>query len=149
MQGLGRDINALLKYKKALAQTDITAGGGADAVEITGTTIDLNALTERPESVSFAIPCEATLSADETLIVTGKIETSPDNSTWTVTVASATLGTISATGSDVFKMGTHVTDQNVRYVRCKVTPTMSHYETDTAKIDAVAVFGGHDVAPTT
>jgi hypothetical protein len=141
MEALGRDIKALTYPVYALASTAVTAGGGGDAAEITGSTIDTMA-QPKAESVVFEIPCVTTLTADKTLVVAGKIQDSANGSDWTDLVASATLLTLIATGSGVARVGVDLNKAR-RYVRVMATPNLSHTSTDTAVVGAgIAEFGG-------
>ena len=153
MDAFGCDIASQILLKHALAETNATAAGSGDATLITGSTLDLTALAQRPRSVCFAIPCEATLAATKTLVVTGSIETSADGSNWDVEVATATLLTLTgqtggSTEKGFAKVGCTLAKKDVKYVRVKATPDLNASGTDTAKIGAgVAIFGGLDSYP--
>ena len=137
----------------ALTSTAVTAGGTGDATEITGATISLATQSRRVASVEFEIPVRAVLSATETIVVVGKIETSPDNSTWTALATNATLLTLTGgsggtTETGVARIGCDVMQNNYQYIRVKVTPDMSKANTDTAVVGAgVAILASSDQQP--
>lgn len=149
MKAHGKDINALTRAVFARAATAaITAAGAGDNTEITGDTINVQTLAERPSSVSFEIPVTATLAATETCIVTGLIEKSVDGSTWVTLVASATLLTLTgasggSTEKGVARIGADIIQSDCNYIRFKATPDLSRSGTDTMQVGAaVAIFGG-------
>ncbi len=137
----------------ALQSTAVTAGGSGDATEITGTTINLATQSRRVASVDFEIPVRAVLGANETITVVGKIETSPDNSTWTALATNATLLTLTGgsggtTEVGVARIGCDVLQNNYQYIRVKVTPDMSRANTDTAVVGGgVAILASSDQQP--
>jgi hypothetical protein len=127
-----------------LTHTSLTAAGTGDNTAAPGASIDVTSFAAgRAESVAFLIQASASLTASKTLVVTGKIETSDDGSTWTVAVASATLLTLSATGTNAgtAKVGVSL-EYCKKYVRVNLTPDLNATGTDTATVSAVAVFFG-------
>jgi hypothetical protein len=137
----------------ALVSTAVTAGGSGDATEIVGPAIVLSNLSRRASSVEFAIPVRAVLGATQTCVVVGKIETSPDGSTWTELAANATLLTLTGgsggtTETGVARIGCDLIQSDFQQVRVKVTPDLNRANTDTAVVGAgVAVFASSDQQP--
>lgn len=148
MQSHGKDIKGqTLSAYAGNASAAITAGTGSDNSEITGDSVDIQALAKRPASVCFEIPIQATLADTETMTATGLIEKSADGSSWSTLLASATLLTLLSDGGStekgVARMGADIVESDCRYVRYKITPDLSASGTDTMQIGAgVAVFGG-------
>jgi len=128
----------------ALTSTAVTAGGSGDATEITGATITLATQSRRVASVEFEIPVRAVLAATATITIVGKIETSPDNSTWTALAG----GAGGSTETGVARIGCDLLQNNYQYVRVKVTPDMSAANTDTAVVGAgVVILASSDQQP--
>lgn len=141
MQSHGKDLKGETLSAFCLAGS-LTAAGTGDNTQIVGSVITIGSLAQRPSSVVFEIAAKATLTTDKTLIVTGLVEVSADNSNWTTEVASATLITLTATGSGMARIGVDLVQSDLKYIRLSVTPDLSHSGTDTAIVAAVAVFGG-------
>lgn len=146
-----RNIKAFTQSKFALVSTSITAAGAGDATEIDGVSIEIAAMTKRPSSVVFEIPCRAVLAATKTLVVIGNLQESEDGSVWTdIPGTSATLLTLTgdtggSTETGTARMGCDVVRKDITHIRCQVTPDLNNTATDTAVIGAgVAVFGGND-----
>lgn len=148
MQSHGKDLKGATISAYAEAASTATAGGSGDATLVTGDAIDIQALSARPASVVFEIPVSAVLAENETCTVTGLIEKSADNSSWSTLVASATLLTLTgasggSTEKGTARVGADIIESSCRYVRVKYTPDLSRANTDTAALGAtVAVFGG-------
>jgi len=148
MQSHGKDLKGKTISVFARAATAvITAAGAGDNTEITGDSIDLQALAARPSTVVIEIPVYAVLADAETCIVTGLLEKSADNSTWETMVASATLLTLLSDGGTtekgVARIGADLIESDCRYIRFKATPNLSRAGTDTMQVGgAVAVFCG-------
>lgn len=149
MLGLGRNIKVLLKAVYALASTAITAASTGDATTVNGSAIDTTLY--EAESISFEIPCKATLTNAQTFTVKGTIEhSSTSNSGFTAVVAEATLLTLTSTGATEYGVARAGVDLNkcLKYVRVTAYPDLSHTGTDTATMGAgVAVFGGLQELP--
>ena len=151
MHSHGKDLKGLTLSKFArVATAEITAAGSGDNTEITGDSIDLEALDARPASVCVEIPVRATLAAGATCVVTGKLEKSADGSTWSDLTTSGNLLTLTgasggSTEKGVARLGADLIQSGCRYIRSKVTPNLSASGTDTMLVGAqVAVFGGLD-----
>lgn len=145
-----RDIKAYTQSVFALTSTSVTAAGSGDATEINGASIEIAALSKRPSSVVFEIPCRAVLTATKTLTVIGNLQESEDGSAWTdIPGTSATLLTLTgeaggSTETGTARMGCDVVRKDITHIRCQVTPDLNNTATDTAVIGAgVAVFGGN------
>ena len=155
MNGLGLDIAALTKGVFAFPSTAVTAGGSGDATLITGVSLDISALAQRPRSVNFVIPFKFTLAAAETVDLACSIETSPDDTNWTVETSTEINATLTgaaggSTNTGCAEIGCNLTRAGVKYVRVKCTPDCSAKGTDAGVVGAaVAVFGGQNVLPTT
>jgi hypothetical protein len=153
MKSHGKDLKAQTHSVFARISTgSITAAGAGDNTEITGDTINIQTLPNRPASVVFEIPVVAVLGATQTCIVTGLIEKSVDGTTWTTMLASATLLTLlggsgGTTEKGVARMGADLIESNANYVRFKATPDLNRAGTDTMTVGAaVAIFGGFETA---
>jgi hypothetical protein len=147
MQSHGKDLKGQTLSFYARVGSTATAGSTGDNTEVTGDSIDITALSARPASVVFEIPVSAVLADTESIVVTGLIESSADNSTWETLVASATLLTMTSDGGTtekgVARIGADLIQSDVNYIRFKATPNLSRANTDTAALGAaVAVFGG-------
>lgn len=153
------NIGSQLVQAYGMASTALTAGAGGDNAEITGRSIDLTLLASRPKSGRFVLPLVAVLANTKSLVVTGKIEVSHNDSDWVVLVASATLETLTSDGGtteygeahmDALDLQRNVpgTTNPIRYVRAKATPNLTATGTDTATVGAgVWVFGGLNETP--
>lgn len=148
MASLGRDISHELIAKYAFASTAVTAAGSGDATEIVGLTIDTQALPTKAESVAFLVSVLASLTATKNITIAAHIQDSADDSTYADVVASQTILTLSATGTN---RGTGKIGVNLnlcrRYIRIYLTPDMSASGTDTATVTGIAVFGGLQEQP--
>lgn len=148
-----KNLRSFFSAVFALASTAVTAGGSGDATEIVGATIDLAAQPRRVSSVEFEIPVRAVLGATQTCIVQGKIETSPDNSTWTAIASNVTLLTLTGgsggtTEVGVARIGCDLIQSDYQYVRVKVTPDLNRANTDTAVVGGgVAILASSDQQP--
>jgi hypothetical protein len=151
MVALGKNIAGTIHPVPALANSTATAAGTGDATEVNGITIDLQSYVQRYQSIEFLIACQATLAADKTLTVVGNLQDSADGSSWSDTLASATLLTLTggsggSTERGVARMGYDLTKCR-RYVRCQVTPDLSATGTDTSVMQGLAVLAGADEIP--
>lgn len=148
-----KNLRSFFSAVFALTSTAVTAGGSGDATEIVGATIDLAAQPRRVSSIEFEIPVRAVLGATQTCVVVGKIEVSPDNSTWTELAANATLLTLTGgsggtTETGVARIGCDLIQNNYAYVRVKVTPDLNRANTDTAVVGGgVAILASSDQQP--
>lgn len=147
MNSLQRDIAAQLAIVFAHDGVAATAGGAGDNTEAAGVVIDLLALPSRPESVVFAIAAKAVLAATKKLDVVAKIEHSDlSGSGFTdlvpaTSVLTLTGGSGGTTERGVGKVGTPL-EYSKRYIRVSAKPDLDATSTDTATLDAVAIFGG-------
>ena len=146
MNSMNKDLKANIYTLPALALTALTAAGSGDNTAIEGTSIDLTALPTHAQSVCFVLLAKATLTADKTLVVTGKVQYSSNGTDWTDAASAATLITITATGSASARLGFDLT-KGSKYVRVYVTPDLSASGTDTASVWGAAVFGGLTEVP--
>ncbi len=151
MNSLMRDIAAQVLPRFAHDGVSLTAGGGGDNAESAGTTIDTMALASRCESVCFALAAKAVLAASATLALVAKIEHSDTGSSWAdlvpaVEVLRLTGGTGGSTERGTGKIGVAL-EYAKRYIRVSVKPDLSAGSTDTAVVDAIAVFGGAQQLP--
>ncbi|MFG1205578.1 hypothetical protein [Xanthobacter flavus] len=147
MNSLQRDIASQLAVAFAHDGVAATAGGSGDATESAGAVIDLLALASRPESVAFVLAAKAVLAATKKLALTAKIEHSDaSGSGFTDLVAAKVVLTLTgATGGSTergaAKIGTSL-EYAKRYIRVSINPDLDAANTDTATVDAVAIFGG-------
>ena len=144
MQSHGKDLKGRT-ISRAAAAGRLVAGGTGDNTEIVGATINLATLAARPASVVFEIVGRGVLAATATLAIAAELEYSADGSTWADLVASATVLTLTggaggSTELGVGRIGADLIQENVNYVRIKMTPNLSAANTDTAEVAAVAVF---------
>ncbi|NFV80004.1 hypothetical protein [Magnetospirillum aberrantis] len=153
MFSLTRDLAAEIAAVYAAAHASATAGGTGDNTEVTGVTIDLQGLGNRFGSVAFVFAATATLAATKTLTVAAEIETgdASDMSDAADLVTSSTVLTLTgATGGSTetgtAKLGVSL-EYAKRYIRIKYTPNLSATGTDTAAVQAVAIFGGAERLP--
>ncbi|GLK86680.1 hypothetical protein [Ancylobacter defluvii] len=152
MNSLLRDIASLLAVAFASDGVSATAGGAGDNTEAPGTVIDLLALPSRAESVMFAITARSTLAATATLSLTAKIEHSDQSGAgFTDLVPAASFLTLTggaggSTERGVAKVGVSL-EYAKRYIRVSLKPDLSAGATDTAVIDAIAIFGGSARTP--
>lgn len=148
MYALGRNVAAEILPKYAAASTSLTAAGGGDNTAVNGSAIDQTTFPCKAESIAFLIAALAVLTAAKTLVVTAKIQDSADNSTWADVVASATILTLTATGtsSGAGRLGVDLNTCR-RYVRVVFTPDLSATGTDTAVVQCIAILGGLQEVP--
>jgi len=140
------NIGGYVKTPVAFAPTSLVAAGTGDNTEITGGVIDLLGYS----SLSLVMPWVTSLTADKTLSILTKYQTSPDNSTW-ATAVTLQASTVVKTGAVTAGTGFVKLDLNVdnlpRYIKFLVTPDLSHSGTDTAIVAGVAILGGADALP--
>ena len=146
MQGaLGRNPASDIYALYAGAAVAVTAGGAGDATEALTPAIDLTALPDRFEAVTFVAPVTATLAATKSLTVTGKFITSDDDVTYTDMTSASTVLTLSSTAGGTVT-GAIVADCSLeyakRYVKFGITPDLSAANTDTANIQRSLQFSG-------
>jgi hypothetical protein len=140
------NVSEMTKAVSALKDTALTAAGSGDATEVTGNVIDLLGYT----SLEYVHQYTTTLTADKTLALLTKYQTSPDNSTWATAVtlqASTVVKTGAATAADGVHTLTLVTGNLPRYIKFLVTPDLSHSGTDTATVSGIVILGGAQVIP--
>lgn len=150
MQALSRNPAAAIYALFAGAAIAVTAGGAGDATEALSPAIDLTALPDRFESVSFPLAVTTTLAATKSLTVTAKVLTSADNVTYTdLTTAEVVLTLTSTPGGTI--TGAAIIDASLeyaqKYIKLSVTPDLSAANTDTASIQRVAQFHGRRKLP--
>lgn len=138
MYSQGKDIASEVTALNALAVTAATAGGSNDNAAVNGLSIDLKRTADRYNALAFLVGLESTLAASQSAALTAKVQTSGDGSTWTDLVASAALGTLTATGRGVYELHVPV-DRALRYVRLVPTVNLSASGTDTASMYAFAL----------
>lgn len=157
---LRRDLASETLLVPAGPRTILTAAGAGDNTLVNGVSIDTTLLTSptgiavnRYNSVLFALPCWATLTAAATLIVTGKIQTCAVTGFGSGVVdltALATLLTLNGGGGGVqygiAKMGISL-ENALQFIRCVYTPDLSAGATDTGDISSLAIFGGPQELP--
>lgn len=147
MQSNGKDLRGST-ISRAAAGGRLVAGGTGDNTEIVGPAINLAALAARPASVVFEVFGRGVLAATATLAIAAELEYSADGSTnWTDLVASSTVLTLTGgsggtTELGVGRIGADLIQENVNFIRIKMTPNLSAANTDTAEVSAVAVFSG-------
>lgn len=147
-----RNVGSFIHALPALAAATVTAGGGADGVAQTGLTIDRNTLADTVLSGLLVLHTELALGATDTAQVNITFEDSADDSAWTAYDPgppddyAAETTAVNADGHAVFTRKIQLGGAR-RYVRAKVTVTLSAATTDTAKIDAVLVVGGSYALP--
>ncbi len=155
---LQRNIGSLIDVKALSTPLSWTAGGAADSVTFTGTSIDREGFSNGslPKSVNVDVIYSATLGSGNTLAISFEIDSAPDNSTWTpfATEASAVIAT-GPSGGGVVSGVTRMTlpsaasagvnlDAAQRYLRTLFVPHLNRAGTDTAIIAALGVFAGFD-----
>jgi hypothetical protein len=134
-----KDLKGATQAVYAAASTSATAASTGDVTTINGAVIDT--MTIEGDSVSFELPCVATLAATFNLTVKGTIEHSTATDTgFTAVVAEATLltlagGTAGGVKSGVARMGVAL-EKCLRYVRATYLPDLSRTGTDTAVLGA-------------
>ncbi len=145
LTALGRDDAAYMTPAFAKAEYDLTAGAGTDGVAQTCAVLDLETEFDdiRFGSGTAMVCATATLSAGDSLAITGKWQQSPDNATWAdVNGAQSILTLIGADGGSTetggAKLGINLAEAQ-RYVRFVYTPDLSAADTDTAKVSAIYV----------
>jgi hypothetical protein len=166
-----KNLGALIDVASVLAPDYAwTAGGGSDSVTFTSSSVDREgfATGSLPRSVDVEIYFSATLGSGQTLSLYSEIDSSPDNSSFTVLATEqATIATGPSGGgavNGVHRMTVQTTADNptpgpglnlgsaYRYLRYLGVPHLSRTGTDTAQVRAVGlVLGGWDqlAAPTT
>ena len=169
MSGLGamRSLDQQLLTRAAAVNTTLTAAGAGDNTEFNGLTLSLVTaamLNARPQSVAFLIYAKAVLTAAKKLSIETTLQYSVDGgSNWLdVTVANgcavnkaniahATV-LISAGGGTVhgcLKVGLDLTriPSTANAIRIQILPDLDAGATDTAVVNAIAAFGGHQNPP--
>lgn len=146
MQGaLARNPASDIYAVYAGAAVAVTAGGGGDATAALTPAIDLAALPDRFEAVTFVAPVTTTLAAGKSLTVTGKFVTSDDDVTYVDMTSAATVLTLSSAGGGTVT-GAIVADCSLeyakQYVKFSITPDLSAANTDTANIQRSLQFSG-------
>jgi hypothetical protein len=140
------NVSETTKALTAYKATALTAAGSGDNTEITGNSIDLMGYT----SLEIVTHYTTTLTAEKTLSLLTKYETSANGSDWN-TAVTLQASTVVRTGATTAVDGVHalslVTAGLPRYIRFKVTPDLSHSGTDTATVTGVVVLGGAQVVP--
>ncbi len=146
-----RNIGALIKTVRAIANTALTAAGSGDNTAVTGAIID-RALIGSPLTGVLAIPYTATLAEGETLTLTYTVAEGAESDlsdAATLKTAAVVVATGGAGGST--ETGCLEVDLNLsaagRYVRANVTPDLSASGTDTAAISGVIITAGADRGP--
>lgn len=146
---VSHDPSALLAAAYAVAETDVTAAGTGDATEVSTAWIDVTEC----ESVVFALAYTTTLADTESLSISGNLQEATDASgtgaaDYGDAIASTTIVTSSGgtteTGVMFAAFDVSATDG---FVRFQFTPNLSASGTDTAKIQCLALLGGHKQNP--
>lgn len=136
-------VKALLPFKA----TALTAAGTGDNTEITGPAIDCFGYS----SLILSIGWLTSLTADKTLSILVKYQSSQDNSNWdtAVTLQASTVvstGAKTAEGAIQTTLALALADKK-RYIKFLVTPDLSHSGTDTATVYGTAILGGAETLP--
>lgn len=130
----------------------VTAGGALDGTEVTSASMDTENMYE---SMVALISYDTKLTSTETLTLAVNVEYSADNSTWETQSSAYYTSAVQATGTtatttfqDSF-FGSQIQKKDYkRYVRFKVTPTLSKTATDTATWKLTLIGGGKKATPT-
>lgn len=155
-----RNVGAQLTCKRAILQTAVTAGGGADGTEIDGVAVQRVVSGDPALSCVLAIPWNAALASAVTLTIAANLQTGPGSTgPWTdlpvgqgSTAVNAYSGVV-ATGTSAASPfeGCVQLDADLsmadEYIRAQVTPTLSSTDTDTANVAGVLVLGGFGDLP--
>ncbi len=152
-----RDIGAYLVVKEAVNPQVVTAGGGADGVEINGTAIDRLAIRYPTLSCKVAIPyyVAGVGSTDTVTVVSNLQHSSLSTAGWAdlpnrdgTTISSVVFSgtTAASTGTGTLAYDLEIGGAK-RYVRVNVTATLSAAGVDTADIAGIVAFGGQDTLP--
>lgn len=152
---LGRDIGEEITTRNGGLSAIPIAGGAGDAAEVTGLSVDRNALGNLYESCSLIVFGQANLESGETLTIVANIQDSADDSTFAdfgTAHASAVAITGASGGSTqsafVVQLDNDLRGAN-RYLRAQYTPDHSNTEDDTANVAALIIFGGGQEYPAT
>ncbi len=145
------DIGALLESKFG-GHVSVTAGGGNDAAEQSGSWINLDSA----ETAKAIITYTTTLAENETLDLAANMEDADDNSgtnnadygSAAAQVTVATGGTGGTTETGTFELDFNLREANA-YGRLMWTPTMSASSADTADMTVTWVLSGQDEFPVT
>lgn len=146
-----RNIGALIKTERAIANTAATAGGSGDNTAVAGAIID-RAQIGSPLTGVLAIPYTATLAEGETLTLTYTVQEgaasdlSDAETLKAAAVVVATGDTGGSTETGVLEVDLQLSAAG-RYVRCNVTPDLSASGTDTAAISGLLITAGADRMP--
>lgn len=148
-----RDIASLLAAASILPYTAATAGGANDNTVINGDTqvqaTVADAYQSVPLSACVIAVFEATIDAAETAAVTAVIESS-DGGTFTgddlETLVTATA-TLEATGAQRLAIPLPINLSGVVNWRVTMKTNLSRANTDTARMYAVAAYGGFQELP--
>lgn len=151
-QALHRDFGSFHTARFA-DQIDVTAGGAGDAAESDGVYVDGRAYGSGTLWLLF----EAVLGDGETLTITANAQDASDSGGTGVgdfgTAYAATVVATGGAGGSTERGAVRLADLNLAgskgYLRSQVTPNLSAANTDTARIQAVWVFGGGEVVPVT
>lgn len=169
-----KDLASMIIPVAASAHVSVTAGGAGDNTQLTGLTIDRDALTPygAGQTVSHAMPAgavflvqyDAALGGGNTLTLKNAlVEHSADGTNWTTLYdqsgatapvpptwpAAGVVDTGATGGSDqkgCVAFGTPL-DGAQRYVRFSITPDLSAAGTDTANLAVAAVLSGYGEVP--
>lgn len=147
------DINSVITPRLASAVTSVTAGGTGDNTAITGVTLDRLEFSAAPLCASLVLLSEAVLADAATMTFkTVKIQDSADGSTFADYVTFTDPGVVSTgpSGGGTVRTATKLAvnlSTARRYIRAVFTPDMSASSTDTAKVIAAIVYGGHEAIP--
>lgn len=158
-----RNIGAEVETEFAMPNTDVTAAGSGDNVEVDGSWVD----RERRLSGVLSIQWKAVLAEDETLSLTANLQDAVDSAGVGVADYVPNIGeddvdsngaagfdkVIVATGGSGGSTEEGTTEVSVslgaarQFIRSQVTPDLSAGATDTAEIQAQFVLAGSDQKP--
>jgi len=158
MQSIMHDIGAYIVAVQAIDPDEITTTG--DGVLATGRVIDREANSSYPLlSGSLVVSYKTVLTATKALTLSTLLEHSASTASSTFatletkdgSTAAQSNADTNATTAGVTRRGVQKIDYDLghakRYLRAKVTPTLSATSSDVAGYAAVLVFGGGQTRP--
>lgn len=146
------NIGDEISVRNAAGPNNIVAAGAGDNAAVTGIIIDRAALGW-PRSVVVAFPFNATLAAAATLSLAATVQHGDAANLSDAATFGSLAGGVIATGGDGGSTEAGQVELPLdlagakRYVRVNYTPDLSAGSTDTARLAAVAAFGGANRLP--